>query len=100
LKEMKAKRKAVQLSTGLITRKPSVLAKITPADKVLSAVSSGARTQDEIRWKTRLNKDVIGDALAELILDLGKVVSKSVGESRYYFTRESSCPVIKHERVA
>jgi hypothetical protein len=100
LKEMSAKRKAAQLLNGLITRKPSVLAKITPADKVLNAVSSGARTQDEIRWKTRLDKDVIGDALAELILDLGKVVSISVGERRYYFTRESFGLVIKHEGVA
>jgi hypothetical protein len=115
LKEMKAKQKAAQLLNGPIMRKRSVLSKPTPADKVLNAIRQGARTQDEIRWKTRLDKDVIGDALAELMLDREEVVSESNEDRRYYFIRTTneqlerkdcvlslSCfgPVIRDERVA
>jgi len=86
-----------------------------PADRVFEAIANGARTQYEIAVETKLSKDEIGDAIANLLLWTKKIETKSDGDQRFYFIREVqeqpkrkdcvlslSCfgPVIRHERVA
>ena|SRR5215208_4846595 len=123
IREMKMNRRGALIATGVIENKPWVVVDPVhrdpvhrdPITKVLEVIRNGARTQAQIGFRTKLRKDVIGDVLAELILDRGEVVSQSVGDRRYYFIREveeqperKDCvlslnclgPVIKHERVA
>jgi hypothetical protein len=91
------------------------VSKLSPSDRVRLAIERGSRTQREIALETKLDKDSIGDAIAHLLLWTHEIETKSDGDNRYYFIRETieqprrkdcvlslSCfgPVIKHERVA
>lgn len=50
-----------------IERKPNVLSPAFAFSQVYDAVNRGCRTREEIRWATKLDYDLIGEALVELV---------------------------------
>ena len=70
------------LSSARIAR---ILRKMGPAEKVREAIRCGARTQREIAQITRLPKDEIGDALANLLLWSREIRTEVISNSRMYF---------------
>lgn len=73
-----------QLSSDPLTRTSPFR---TPVERVREAIRSGPKTQKEILEETRLSKDEIGDALADLLLWLNEVGTHTVGDTRLYFLR-------------
>jgi len=61
---------------------------VTAADRVFEAIANGARTQHDIAVTTKLSKDEIGDAIANLLLWAKKIETKVVEDRRLYFIRE------------
>jgi hypothetical protein len=57
---------------------------------VREAIRKGARTQKEIAQETRLGKDEIGDAIANLLLWTREIKTQIVDSNRQYFMNESS----------
>jgi hypothetical protein len=57
---------------------------------VKEAIRKGARTQREIAQETKLGKDEIGDALANLLLWTREVRTAVVENTRMYFVND--CP--------
>ena len=55
-----------------------MLKKMTPAERVREAIRGGARTQKQIAQETKLAKDEIGDALANLLLWTHEIRTKMV----------------------
>ena len=68
-----------------ITRQVS---KMTPVERVREAIRNGARTQKEIARETKLGKDEIGDALANLLLWTREIRTEVVESTRKYFINE------------
>jgi hypothetical protein len=66
---------------------PRSAACLSPVERVRDAIRSGPKTQNEILEETRLSKDEIGDALADLLLWLNEVGTHSVGDTRLYFLK-------------
>jgi len=73
------------LSPARIAR---ILRKMSPADRVREAIRCGAHTQKEIAQVTKLPKDEIGDAIANLLLWTREIRTEIVNHSRMYFTNE------------
>jgi len=73
---------------------PRPLQRMTPADRVREAIRKGATTQDEIGRKTKLGKDEVGDALANLLLWTREIRTEVVDNTRRYLINE-----IAHEPV-
>ena len=69
---------------------PRVLSKLSPIERVREAIKKGARTQKEIAQQTRLGKDEIGDALANLLLWTREIRTQTVGNTRLYFISEAT----------
>ena len=69
---------------------PRMLSKMSPVERVKEAIRKGARTQREIAQETRLGKDEIGDALANLLLWTREIKTKVVDNTRVYFINDSS----------
>lgn len=69
---------------------PRMLSKLSPVERVKEAIKKGARTQVEIAQETRLGKDEIGDALANLLLWTREIKTKIVDNMRVYFINDSS----------
>ena len=69
---------------------PRILSKMSPVERVKEAIKKGARTQREIAEETRLGKDEIGDALANLLLWTREIKTQVVDNMRVYFINESS----------
>lgn len=67
-----------------------MLKKLTPAQRVREAIRSGARTQKQIAHETKLAKDEIGDALANLLLWTHEIRTKMVDNTRIYFLNETA----------
>jgi hypothetical protein len=65
-----------------------MLKKLTPAERVREAIRNGARTQKQIAHETKLAKDEIGDALANLLLWTHEIRTKMVDNTRMYFLNE------------
>ena len=65
-----------------------MLKKMTPAERVREAIRGGARTQKQIAHETKLAKDEIGDALANLLLWTHEIRTKMVNNTRLYFINE------------
>src|SRR6185312_14655308 len=61
---------------------PRVLSKLSPIERVREAIKKGARTQKEIAQETRLGKDEIGDAIANLLLWTREIRTQTVGNTR------------------
>ena len=69
---------------------PRILSKLSPVERVREAIKKGARTQKEIFQETRLGKDEIGDALANLLLWTREIKTEMVNNVRVYSLNESA----------
>jgi hypothetical protein len=65
-----------------------MLRKLSPADRVREAIRCGARTQKEIAQVTKLPKDEVCDALANLLLWTHEIRTQVVNHTRMYFVNE------------
>lgn len=68
------------------------LSKLSPVERVRDAIRRGSRTQREIAQETKLGKDEIGDALANLLLWTHEIRTKVVDNTRMYFLNEAADP--------
>ena len=76
--------------TGFSPRRIArMLRKLSPADRVREAIRCGARTQKEIAHVTRLPKDEVCDALANLLLWTREIRTQIVNHTRMYFVNEA-----------
>ena len=76
-----------------------LLSKLSPAERVREAIRKGARTQKEIAHETRLGKDEIGDALANLLLWTREIKTHIVENNRHYFINASAELPIREEAL-
>jgi hypothetical protein len=76
-----------------------VLSKLSPVDRVREAVRKGARTQREIAQETRLGKDEIGDALANLLLWTREIRTEVLDNTRLYYLNESETSLVRAETL-
>jgi hypothetical protein len=74
-----------------------LLSKLSPIERVREAIRKGARTQKEIAQETRMGKDEIGDALANLLLWTREIKTQIVDNNRLYFINESADLPIREE---
>jgi hypothetical protein len=65
-----------------------MLRKLSPADRVREAIRCGARTQKEIAQTTKLPKDEVCDALANLLLWTREIRTDVINHTRMYFVNE------------
>jgi hypothetical protein len=66
------------------------LSKLSPIERVRDAIRRGAKTQKEIAQETKLGKDEIGDALANLLLWTREIRTQVHDNTRLYFLNENS----------
>lgn len=66
-----------------------MLRKLSPADRVREAIRCGAHTQKEIAIVTKLPKDEVCDALANLLLWTREIRTQIVRHQRLYFVNEA-----------
>jgi hypothetical protein len=66
-----------------------VVSKLSPIERVREAIKNHARTQKEIAQETKLGKDEIGDALANLLLWSREIRTEVIDNTRMYFINES-----------
>jgi len=66
-----------------------MLRKLSPADRVREAIRCGAKTQKEIAHVTKLPKDEVCDALANLLLWTREIRTQIVNHQRMYFVNEA-----------
>ena len=76
-----------------------LLSKLSPAERVKEAIRKGARTQKEIAHETRLGKDEIGDAIANLLLWTREIKTQIIDNNRHYFMNESADLPIREETL-
>ena len=69
---------------------PRVLSRLSPIERVREAIKKNARTQKEIAQETKLGKDEIGDALANLLLWTHEIRTEIVDNTRMYFINDGS----------
>lgn len=67
-----------------------MLRKLSPADRVREAIRCGARTQKEIAQVTKLPKDEVCDALANLLLWTREIRTEIINHTRMYFVNEAA----------
>ena len=67
-----------------------MLRKLSPADRVREAIRCGAETQTQIAQVTRLPKDEVCDALANLLLWTREIRTQVINHTRRYFVNEAS----------
>lgn len=67
-----------------------VVSKLSPIERVREAIKRNARTQKEIAQETKLGKDEIGDALANLLLWTREIRTEVIDNIRMYFINEST----------
>ncbi len=65
-----------------------LISRLSPVDRVKDAIKKGARTQKEIAQETKLGKDEIGDALANLLLWTREIRTEVHDNTRMYFANE------------
>src|SRR5215204_4765174 len=66
------------------------LSKLSPVERVRDAIRRGSRTQREIAQETKLGKDEIGDALANLLLWTHEIRTQVVDNTRHYYLNETA----------
>ena len=76
-----------------------ILSKQSPVERVREAIKKGSRTQREIAQETRLGKDEIGDALANLLLWTREIKTQVVDNMRVYFINESAEAVLFRDEM-
>lgn len=67
-----------------------MLSKLSPIERVREAIKKNARTQKEIAQETKLGKDEIGDALANLLLWTHEIRTEVVDNTRMYFINHAA----------
>src|SRR6476646_7863752 len=72
------------------TYTPKSLSKLSPVERVRDAIRRGARTQKEIAQETKLGKDEIGDALANLLLWTREIRTQVQDNTRWYLLNDSA----------
>jgi hypothetical protein len=65
------------------------ISKLSPVERVRDAIRKGSRTQREIAQETKLGKDEIGDALANLLLWTHEIRTQVVDNTRLYFLNDA-----------
>lgn len=75
-----------QAASQHVTR---LVSKLSPIERVREAIKKNARTQKEIAQETKLGKDEIGDALANLLLWTREIRTEVIENTRMYFINES-----------
>ena len=65
------------------------LSKLSPVERVRDAIRRGSRTQREIAQETKLGKDEIGDALANLLLWTHEIRTQVMDNTRMYFINDA-----------
>ena len=84
-------RVAIDAMSGFSPRRIArMLRKLSPADRVREAIRCGAETQTEIAQVTRLPKDEVCDALANLLLWTREIRTQVINNTRRYFVNEPS----------
>ena len=78
---------------------PRMLGKLSPVERVREAIRKGARTQKQIAQDTRLGKDEIGEAIANLLLWTREIKTHMVDNVRVYSINESSEAVLVREEA-
>ena len=78
---------------------PRILSKMSPVERVREAIKKGSRTQKEIAQETRLGKDEIGDALANLLLWTREIKTQVIDNMRVYFINESAEAVLFRDEM-
>ena len=78
---------SIEISSGHYPMRST--SKLSPVDRVRDAIRKGARTQREIAQETKLGKDEIGDALANLLLWTREIRTRVVDNNRMYFLNEA-----------
>ena len=66
------------------------MSKLSPVERVRDAIRRGSRTQKEIAQETKLGKDEIGDALANLLLWTHEIRTQVVDNTRLYFLNDNA----------
>ena len=66
------------------------LSKLSPVERVRDSIRRGARTQREIAQDTKLGKDEIGDALANLLLWTREIRTEVVDNTRMYYLNDAA----------
>ena len=83
-------RVTIDAKSGFSARRIArMLRKLSPADRVREAIRCGARTQKEIAQVTKLPKDEVCDALANLLLWTREIRTQVVSHTRMYFVNEA-----------
>jgi hypothetical protein len=77
-----------------------MLRKLSPADRVREAIRCGAHTQKEIAAVTKLPKDEVCDALANLLLWTREIRTQIVRHQRMYFVNEALEELAKAQGAA
>jgi hypothetical protein len=95
-----ASRVAIDAKSGFSPRRIArMLRKLSPADRVREAIRCGAETQTEIAQVTRLPKDEVCDALANLLLWTREIRTQVINNTRRYFVNEPSEELTKAREV-
>ena len=83
-------RLTIDAKSGFSARRIArMLRKLSPADRVREAIRCGARTQKEIAQVTKLPKDEVCDALANLLLWTREIRTQIVSHTRMYFVNDA-----------
>jgi hypothetical protein len=77
-------------SAGVGPYPAKAMSKLSPVERVRDAIRRGSRTQREIAQETKLGKDEIGDALANLLLWTHEIRTQVVDNTRLYFLNDES----------
>lgn len=77
-------------SSGAVQYPAKAMSKLSPVERVRDAIRRGSRTQREIAQETKLGKDEIGDALANLLLWTHEIRTQVVDNTRLYFLNDSA----------
>ena len=67
--------------------------RLSPVERVRNAIREGKHTQAEIAEETKLGKDEIGDAIANLLLWNKEIRTQVIDNTRIYFFRDEA-PVL------
>jgi hypothetical protein len=87
-----SRRYSDQIGYRLTRHAARLLRRGTPCDRVREAIKRGAHTQPEIARATKLPKDEVCDAIAELLLWTGEIRTQVVRTQRMYFVNETEQP--------
>ena len=90
---------SLESSSNASANYPRMLNKLSPVERVREAIRKGSRTQKEISQETRLGKDEIGDALANLLLWTREIRTEIVDNTRHYYLNESETSLLREETL-